>query len=228
MCNHVKSIKDVGRGESMNVMKSISILSILIMAAVIAQDAMALPYSSYVDPNGKSWTGRKTETRDNFTVKLEWTVYDIVAKPAEFAWAGLEFPDDRYVYVYRVTNLSGGDIGSFCILDNPHDTDMINWSSRIDGTQAVQAGGGGIMPDNPSLEQGKWVWSSGGVDTVGAISAYLVFGSQYAPKVGDYKVEVPSGDVPNPGEVPEPCTLALIGIASAMFAAKRGKKRQAG
>lgn len=206
----------------MKVMKSIGFLSILIIAAVAAQDAIALPYSSYVDEDGKSWTGRKTDTRDGFNVKVEWTVYDIVAKPQEFAWAGLEFPEDRYVYVYRVTNLGGGDIGSFCMLDNPN-TEMPDWSLRIDGTQAV---GEGAMPDNPSVEQGKWVWSSGGLDTVGATSAYLIFGSIYAPKVGGFKVEAPSGDEPVP-EVPEPGTVALLGIASAMFAAKRGKKRQA-
>jgi hypothetical protein len=210
----------------MKVTKSISFLSILIIAAVVAQDAMALPYSSYVDVNGKSWTGRKTDTRDGFNIKLEWTVYDIIAKPQEFAWAGVSLPGDHYAYVYKVTNLGGDDIESFCLLDNPGDAEMPDWSLRIDGTQAV---GPGIMPENPSVEQGKWTWSSGSLDTLGATSAYLIFGSPYAPKVGSYKVEAPSGDFPNPGsETPEPGTLALLGIASAMFAAKRGKKCQAG
>jgi hypothetical protein len=209
----------------MKVMKAISFLSVLIVAAVVAQDAMALPYSTYVDENGKSWTGRKTDTRDGFNIKVEWTVYDIIAKPEEFSWAGIDFPEDRYVYVYRITNLGDDDIESFYLLENPQADQMIDWSSRIDETQAVKAGGGGVMPDNPSVEQGKWVWSSGGLDTVGATSAYLIFGSLYAPKAGSFKVEAPSGEPPIP-EVPEPGTIALLGIASSLLIAMRTKKRQ--
>jgi hypothetical protein len=208
----------------MKVMKnSLMVLCVVIIVAVSTPNAGALPYSSYVDPSGKSWVGHKTDTVNGFDVKVEWSVYDITSHPEEFSWAGVSLAGDNYAYVYKVTNLGGDDIGSFCMLDNAGDTELTDWSSRINGTQAA---GTGITPDTPSVKQGEWVWSSGDFSAAGAVSSYLIFGSVYAPKIGAYLVEAPSGEPPTP-DVPEPCTLALFGIASTLFAAKRGRKRQA-
>ena len=46
-------------------MKNIKFILCVIFMGFLTQNALALPSSSYVDDNGKSWTGRKTDT-------LEW------------------------------------------------------------------------------------------------------------------------------------------------------------
>jgi hypothetical protein len=229
MHNQVKSIKDIGRGESMKVTKAIGVLSLLIIAAMLVQDAAALPASSYVDGNGKSWQGYKSYTQDGYDVVLEWAVYNIAANP----WAGsVDFSTgDQYVYAYQLfsNTTSTSNVGSFSVLDaggNPIAQTLMH------DTQAV-ANGQGVMSDpNPSALQGEWEWMPGvGFITAGEYSAYLIFGSAYAPTAGSFTVKAPEESdpgVPNgASEVPEPGILALFGIASAMFAAKRGKKRQA-
>ena len=213
----------------MNVKKAISVLSVLIITAMLAQDAVALPASSYVDGNGKSWQGYKTYTQDGYDVVLEWAVYNIAANP----WAGsVDFSaGDQYVYAYQLfsNTTSTSNVGSFSVLDiggNPISQALMH------ETQAV-ANGQGVMPDpNPSAVQGEWKWMPGvGFITAGEYSAYLIFSSVYAPTAGSFAVKAPEeGDagVPNEvGEVPEPGILTLFGIASAMFAAKRRKKHQA-
>ncbi len=217
----MRLVMNIDQGESMKVIKNRIIpLSVILLLAVITQNALAMPYSSYIDPYGETWTGQRTESQNGIDIKVEWTVYDLVNHSNEFAWAGINLTGDNYAYVYKITNLSGDEIGSFSMLDNPGDTDVIDWSSRINGTQAVEPG---IMPDSPSELQGIWEWPSGNFASAGAASAYLIFGSVYAPKAGDYMIEAPSGDKPVPG-TPEPASLALFGIAAAIASAKRGRK----
>jgi len=210
----------------MKVMKSIGFLSVLIIAVMLVQDAVALPSSSYVDPNGKSWQGYKSYTQNGYDVVLEWAVYNIASNP----WAAsVTFPpDDHYIYAYQLFSYTDStkDIGSFSVLDidgNPITQTLMH------ETQAV-ANGQGVMPDpNPSAVQGEWKWLPGvGFVAAGKYSAYLIFSSVYAPVKGSFIVKAPEESDPGTPQVPEPATLALLGIASAMFAAKRGKKRQAG
>ncbi|MGA2323703.1 MAG: PEP-CTERM sorting domain-containing protein [Sedimentisphaerales bacterium] len=210
----------------MKVTKTIGVLSVLIIAAMLVQDAVALPSGSYVDGNGKSWQGYKTYTQDGYNVVLEWAVYNIAANP----WAGsVDFSaGDQYIYAYQLfsNTTSTNDVGSFGVLDiggNPISQTLMH------ETQAV-ANGQGITPDpNPSALQGEWKWTPVvGFITAGEYSAYLIFSSVYAPTTGSFEIKAPEeGDAGVPGEVPEPGILALFGIASAMFAAKRGEKRQA-
>lgn len=213
----------------------VAVLSIVMVIAVLVQDAVALPSSSYVDGDGKSWQGYKGYTQDGYDVELEWVVYDIAANP----WAGsVNFSaGDQYVYAYQLFSNTDSTtkIGSFSVLDiggNPITQTLMH------DTQAV-ANGQGIMPDpNPSALQGEWKWMPGiGFITAGQYSAYLIFGSASAPTAGSFTVKVPGESAPGiPGEgggtgktsnIPEPGALALLGIASAMLAARRGKKRQA-
>lgn len=213
----------------------VAVLSIVMVIAVLVQDAVALPSSSYVDGDGKSWQGYKGYTQDGYNVELVWAVYDIAANP----WAGsVNFSaGDQYVYAYQLFSNTDSttNIGSFSVLDiggNPIAQTLMH------DTQAV-ANGQGIMPDpNPSALQGEWKWMPGiGFITAGQYSAYLIFGSASAPTAGSFTVKAPEESDPGiPGEVgetgktsniPEPGALALLGIASAMLAARRGKKRQA-
>ena len=206
----------------MKVTKAIGVLSVLIIAAMLVQDAVALPASSYVDGNGKSWQGYKTYTQNGYDVALEWAVYNIAANP----WAGsVDFSaGDRYIYAYQLLSnaTSTKDVGSFSVLGNAVTQTLMH------ETRAV-ANGNGIMPTNPSAVPGEWKWMPGvGFVTAGKYSAYLIYSSGYGPTTGSFEVKEPKESEPPTPEVPEPCTLALFGIASAIFAAKRGKKRQAG
>jgi len=64
-----------------------------------------------------------------------------------------------------------------------------------------------------------WVWDGIVADKY---SWYLIFSSNYAPTSGNFTVtDESSAPVP----IPEPGTMALFGIASALYAAKRDKKR---
>ena len=75
--------------------------------------------------------------------------------------------------------------------------------------KAVVANGQGEMLDpNPSDVQGEW---------------------KRMPRIsGSFTVRAPEeSDSGIPAEVLEPRILALVGVASAVFTAKRGKKRQA-
>jgi hypothetical protein len=136
----------------------------------------------------------------------------------------VSFPaDDHYIYAYQLFSYASStkDIGSFTMLDidgNPITQTLMH------ETQAV-ANGQGVMPDpNPSAVQGEWKWLPGiGFVTAGKYSAYLIFSSVYAPVKGSFTIKAPEEGDPGKPAVPEPGTLALLGIASAMFAAKRGK-----
>lgn len=82
--------------------------------------------------------------------------------------------------------------------------------------KAVVANGQGVMLDpNPSDVQGEWKRMPG-------------ISSAYVSVKGSFTVTTPEeSDSGIPAEVLEPRILALVGVASAMFTAKRGKKRQA-
>ena len=211
----------------MSRIKIIGFLSVMFFATVMAQIAMALPYSTYGENNG--WTGFRTYEQDGFDMVVSWTVYDIVANPAEFDWAGpVPFPtDDRYIYAYQLFNLAGDDIGYFSVMDldgNPIAQELMNATcAQWDGS------GQDMMPDpNVSRNQGAWEWTPmGGLVSAGSRSSYLVFSSPYAPTKGSFEVKVSSdqGDQPIP-EIPEPATIAILGAGSAWLIEKRNKKRR--
>jgi hypothetical protein len=219
----------------MKMMKNTSfIVSVIFAAGILTQSAMALPYSTYGDQN--NWSGYKSYNEDGIKMTLIFNVYDTVAHPTEFTWnssaTGTTKPaGDRYVYAYQIINDSTSqDISLFNLLDkskNPLSQQLMHAScSQWDGSSLSV----GPSPQ-VATQQGIWEWSaaSGGLLSAGKNSWYLIFSSDNAPTKGSFKVEASSGTDPAvPGEdVPEPCTLALFGIASALYAAKRGRKRQA-
>ncbi len=199
------------------------------MVGIFVQNALAMPYSTYGSEN--KWQGYKNYNGDGVNMTLVFNVYDTVANPTEFSWSGGKPNDDRYVYAYQIINKSDSqDISLFSLLDkakNPLAQQLMsNSSSQWDGSTLS------IAP-SPKVctEQGVWEWSavSGDPLAAGKNSWLLILSSDNAPTRGSFKVE--SGTESNPivpgNETPEPCTLALFGIASALYAAKRGRKRQA-
>jgi hypothetical protein len=199
----------------MKAINTIGFLSVLAVATVLAQNASALPDSSMND-----WEGHRTV--DN--VYVEWAVYGISENP----WTQVSFlSQDLYVYAYQIANLGETPVQSFCLLED-FGGDRVDWSSRANGTQAVVFQDGKMPDPNPSAAQGEWEWSTAGDGFISnnGYSAILILGSPNAPKAGGFEVNADKGEPSIP--TPEPATLALLGIASAMFVAKRGKKRQAG
>ena len=215
----------------MKVMKNTNlILCAVIVMGSLAQNAMALPYSTYGDDNG--WQGYKNYNKGGVDMTLVFSVYDTVANPTEFTWNGgaAKPSDDRYVYAYQIINNSDSqDISLFNLLDkskNPVAQQFMHSTcSQWDGSMLS------VAPDPlVSTEQGIWQWSSErGFLTAGKNSWYLIFSSNSEPVKGSFMVEAAS-DEGSPlvtAPIPEPCTLVLFGAALALFAAKRGRKRQA-
>jgi hypothetical protein len=209
----------------MKVKKNINFLCVLIVVGALTQNAMALPYSTYGVDNG--WQGYKNYSKDGINMTLVFNVYDTAAHPTEFTWLGgaAKPSTDRYVYAYQIINESDSkDIGLFNLMEtsnNPVSQQVMHSTcSQWDGSELS------VAPDpKVSTEQGIWEWTSeGGYLTAGKNSWYLIFSSDSAPVKGTFKVEAAS-DVPI---VPEPCTLALFGAASALFASKRSRRCRAG
>jgi hypothetical protein len=210
----------------MKAMKNIiTVISVTIVIAVLAQNASALPASSL---DGGMWGGYKLYTDGaGLNAEVVFNVYD--KSSGEFTWGGQAAMTsaDQYIYVYQVFNSSGSskNIESFNVLNS--DKSAVA-SSLMHQTCSQTDGSGGISP-SPYVSEtpGEWVWSSGvGYMLAGDHSWYLIYSSNYAPTKGDLAVEAVSDTQP-PVPNPEPCTMALFGIASALYAAKRGRKRQA-
>ncbi len=212
--------------------KVISFLSIVFFVTVLAQNAKALPTSTYGENNG--WSGQRHYAGESFDCWVAWTVYDVEKYPTEFDWAGaVSFPSgDRYIYAYQLFNVGGDDIGYFEVLDlqgNPIAQESMNAThSQWDGF------GEDVMPDpnvSGSGSQGVWKWTAtGGFVSSGDRSSYLIFSSPYAPTRGSFKIDAPEESdpiVPDDSEIPEPATIALIGVGSGWFIATRNKKRRA-
>ncbi len=209
----------------MKVMKIICFLTVLVVTAVPAHNALALPDSAFVDGDGKSWEGHKTYDE----VYVEWAVYDIADNPWE-----VEFPSgNNYIYAYQIANLGNDSIESFYLLD-AFGGPEIDWSARASGTQAVDDGlhEEDVMPVLPCEDEAVWNWSptdGDGFIMANGYSAFLIFASPYAPVVGGFGVARSTDDdsdtaVPDK-DIPEPASIALFGIASSWLFANRRKKR---
>jgi len=222
---------DISQREVMKVMKNTNlVLCVVIIMGALAQNAMALPYSTYGDDNG--WQGYKNYNKGGVDMTLIFNVYDTVANPTEFLWMGgtAKPGDDRYVYAYQIINYSDSkDISLFNLLDKSKDPVAQRFihstCSQWDGSELS------VAPDPKiSAEQGIWQWSpEGGLLTAGKNSWYLIFSSNSEPVKGSFMVEAASDESSPPvtAPIPEPCTMALFGITSMLFAAKRDRKRQA-
>jgi hypothetical protein len=207
----------------MKMMKILGFLSVLVIAILPAQYAAALPDSTYVDGDGKSWKNSKTYDE----AYVEWAVYTMAENP----WApDVTFPaGNNYIYAYQVGNLGADPIESFYLVE-AFGGPKIDWTSRAAGTQAVDdpAHDGDVMPVLPCENEAEWHWSSidgTGFITTNGYSAFLIFSSPYAPISGGFGVERSTeGETPIP-PTPEPSTIALLGVASGWFLANRRKKR---
>jgi hypothetical protein len=215
----------------MKVMKIFGLLCVLILATFMAQNTYGgyLSTSTYGTNNG--WDGYTTYTSDGISLKVYFNVYDTEAYPDEFTWpsdAGVDMSStDRYIYVYEVFNLTGGDdIASFSVLTadgGSLDTSLLN------GTCSTEDNAGTGISTDPTVSttQGIWQWSSsGGYLGADEHSWYLIYSSAYAPTKGSVTATVSSSsDTPVP-EVPEPASIILFGSAVGWIMTRRNNKRR--
>ncbi len=208
----------------MKIKRGFCVLALLLFLGMAVNDSSAiLPYSTF---GHDDWQGNTYYSEDGLNLLIYFNVYDI--DDGEFDWQGpVELPDDGYIYAYQISNhpfLSTEDLAFFSVLDI--DGDPIAQDLMI-ATYAQDDGTGGIGPDpNVSDVQGAWEWSwENGYVTPGDHSWYLVFTSPYEPTKGTFEVQNSEDqDVPVP-EIPEPMTVALLGLGSAPLLLRRKRRR---
>jgi hypothetical protein len=205
-------------------MKRLCIFGVLIVAAMLVQDAMALPSGAYVDDKNKTWKGYTTYTEESFNVTLEWAVYEISALPSAFQ--GLDFPEgDNYLYTYQLFNSQDAtkDVGFFQ-MQNINGQSIASVIHATGGVSDHQSPQDKEVTHDSTTDQGEWDWSTGIRSQMR--STYLFFSSVYGPVRGKYVIEEAAKEPPPGPDVPEPGTLTLLGAAVGMFIAKRTRKRQ--
>ncbi|MBN1126773.1 MAG: PEP-CTERM sorting domain-containing protein [Sedimentisphaerales bacterium] len=195
----------------------ILLLSIL-SAGAVAEITRYLPNSSF-------WQGSSYRTG----IRVDYAVYDTQEYPSEFVGeGGFTVPGvnpGRYVYAYQVFNTypnTSFDIEFFTILGISSNT-----ISSIDVLGTVGQEGDGIDTIfewfSPENNEANWQFDP---DTLvpEEKSLFLVFSSDHGPVVGDYRVNVPSDDLPVSGELPEPATLLFMSVGAFFLQRRRMQK----
>jgi hypothetical protein len=219
----------------MKMMKTIGFLSVLVIATVLAPDTavalMYLPNSTYAELQN-NWQGQREYTEDTengfLKILVEFTVYDTanLLKPGEQQLADALNLSGRYIYAYQIWNHpseSTEDVINFELLyAETHLNIPASSFEPFNDTSCSDDGSDGVASTpEESTNQGAWSFAYGDL-APGVHSWFLVFSSDYAPTRGDFQVTLQEGDFP----VPEPSTIALLGVASVFCLAKKRKKRQ--
>ena len=189
---------------------------LLILPKNASATLIALPDSSYLDG---LWQGTSYYDDDGFNLRIDFAVYDTLGGNELATIEGFEAPGDgQYIYAYQIfQHIDEGykEVSYFSILNL--DGSAVN-TALIQCTTALDDNNEGIAPDPLMCEnQGIWVWSGDtGYISTAQHSWFLVFSSDSAPVAGSYEVQAPS-DIP----IPEPTTIALLGIGGLAFLRKR-------
>ena len=217
-------------------MRKFIFLALLLVVTIFVEGASALniPESSYMDG---AWEGvlNYVDEDEGFDVGIAYSVFDaynLEPQSEEKAFVddlkdelGMDgqYMEGRYIYAYQLFNRPNdaegeySDILFFGLLDLdtiPVDESLINGD-----TNAMEDHDGGVAPYTPSLQQGAWRFTEG-ILANGEKSWLLVFSSEYAPGRGTYTLTSSDPDFPIP-EMPEPATIALLGLGAIVFLKKR-------
>ena len=213
-------------------MKRIRLLSLLLVAMLFVQNAAAelLPYSSHYQ--GRSYI----PTNDaGVTGWVDFAVYDTWG-PHGNEWTGAGFAPpgaSQYIYAYQIFNDFGSAdaIEFFTIMGiddppTPHNLIGINTMNSQNPWEDYPLITEGVAPTNPypntNLDETRATWEfAGGILVAGEYSWFLIFSSAHDWVQGKYQMET-AGGFPITG-TPEPCTLALLGLGSAILFAKAKK-----
>ena len=211
-------------------MKRIRLLSLLLVATLFVQNAAAelLPYSSH-------YQGRSYFDDAGVTGWVDFAVYDTLGPHGnEWIGAGFAAPGaSQYIYAYQIFNDFGSAdaIEFFTIMGiddppTPHNLIGINTMNSQNPWEDYPLITEGVAPTNPypntNLDETRATWEfTGGILVAGEYSWFLVFSSTHDWVQGKYQMET-AGGFPITG-TPEPCTLALLGLGSAILFAKAKK-----
>lgn len=226
-------------------LKKSIIFTLLLLIVIPAQNATALTHL----PDSSYYSGKQYYPvfggDNNDWIRVEFAVYDNGG--AEFTDAGYDLPTSwvtdpcDFVYAYQVINDSDG-------IDFPVDIfsiygigeNAITSFSNI-GSTAEEDKGTLVYDESYSYFSSAWWGFYDPVDldqenllplSYGEHSSFLLIKSANGPKAGTYNFQPPQGDdvpVPEASEPaaipnPEPCTLALLGLGSALLLKRQRKK----
>jgi hypothetical protein len=206
----------------MKVTKIISFLSVLAIATVLAPDTAValiyLPESTYADLQN-NWQGQREYSEDMedgfLKILVEYTVYDTenLLKPGEIQLAEALNLSGRYIYAYQIWNHpseSTAEVLTFQLLYA--ETELKIPASAFEpynDTRSSDDSHSSITSTpQESTNQGAWTFAPGNL-IAGKHSWFLVFSSDFAPVKGNFEVNK-QADM----GVPEPGTIALLGVAS--------------
>ncbi len=193
-----------------------------------------LPTSSF---QGGAWNGESTYTDNGFQVLLQYAVYDTLSGNEWVNDGGYEAPGDgRYIYAYQVFNANSDtqDIGYLKLFGAE--------GSALTGGEISGLGSQKDPTDDQFPEQGKKPFSGEFDDTnkeivwkflnfggdFGVIglaqqSYFLIYSSNNAPVMGNYKIEGPPSEGDTPIQTPEPATIVLFGTGGLILIRKLRK-----
>lgn len=225
----------------------ILLLSSLFAVTLLVQNASAaivkltdLPDSTYaIEKN--NWQGYTYHNQGGFNLRIEFVVYDrenintnLTDYEAYFVYQLEERLDltGQYIYAYQIFQYPYGepgdtaDVGYFGILKDGQTINGTDVSSITDNFPLFTDTQEGKEPAENINTPIGWKWDDWDPLATGEESWFLIFSSNFEPVPGDFDIRKPSGvsDRPASGdEIPEPATIALLGIGGAMIFSRRRK-----
>jgi len=202
--------------------KKFRLFSILVAATLFAQNASAtlapLLESSYHDGFVFYYEG-------SLFGRIDFAVYDTqdTEYGDEYLDVGITKPGDgRYIYAYQIFNdyySSLESVAYFALLDiNGNSISIDSITSQEDPEKGIEPGS---MYFNGDEYKVAWEFDGGaGYVIAGEHSWFLIFSSDKDWEAGSYEIKGPD-DIPIP--IPEPATLALLGISGMLTILRRRK-----
>lgn len=219
----------------MRTIRKIGLLSLLAVATLFVQNASAtleplLPVSSY--SNG-DWQGFRLYNEEIIPGvflrgRIDFALYDRnhLEYQGEIDWLDeLDITEQgRYVYAYQIfndfTNDSDAAVVYFAIFGL--DEEQLDVAEENIGSYDDEHGG--IAPTREYLSEDhlRVVWNfDGGLIYKDDHSWFLILTSDSGPVPGDFEIEAQKGTLP---VIPEPATIVLLGLGSALAMCTRRKK----
>lgn len=213
---------------------------LLILVALLVQNAPAvaadypltLPDSSYYD--GCVYYDRVYYDEDSGEVehlagRIDFAVYDTQTYANEFIGDdGYEMPGTgQYIYAYQIFNAPEGisnPIAYFAVFGITGDIT----EDTVDGIGAQEDPDNGVEPSDAYFngDESRVVWEFTpiyiSIEGDAEHSWFLVFSSDQPWVPGDYEIKAPE-EYELPVPAPEPATIALLGLGSALIFSRRRK-----
>jgi hypothetical protein len=228
----------------MKLMRFICLLSVSLILMVFVQTASAtlapmMPTSSYGDGHWQGFDFYDIELDDSSFLRgrIDFAVYDTFnMNTEESEWvSGLDLTGEgQYLYAYQIFNdydgASESEVSYFAVFPEAGGSfglDETSIGSSQDPESGVEPASGYL--DDSSGMQVVWTWEpnpagSGPIDA-GEHSWFLLYLSNYEPVAGTFDITQEQSELPAPGEVPEPSTIALLGLGAVLAVFRRSKTK---